>query len=66
MGARFGSRPDEVMFVSSNGWDAAAAAAYGFRTVWANRAEEPVDRLPAAPSRVLPDLRSLPVLVKDL
>jgi 2-haloacid dehalogenase len=66
VGARFDCTPDQVMFVSSNGWDAAASAAYGFRTVWANRAEEPVDRLPAVPSRILTDLRPLPVLVKDL
>lgn len=66
VGARFGCTPDEVMFVSSNGWDAAAAAAYGFRTVWANRLDEPVDRLPAVPTRILSDLRPLPVLVKEL
>ena len=42
-------RRDEVLFVSSNGWDAAGAAHYGFRTVWVNRAGEPVDRLPARP-----------------
>ncbi|ABV94433.1 (S)-2-haloacid dehalogenase [Dinoroseobacter shibae DFL 12 = DSM 16493] len=66
VGARFGCSPEQVMFVSSNGWDAAAAAAYGFRAVWANRAEEPVDRLPAVPDRIVADLRPLPVLVKEL
>lgn len=65
VGARFGCAPEEVLFVSSNGWDAASAAAYGFRTVWANRASEPVDRLPATPDRILADLRPLPVLVKE-
>ena len=25
---RFGTTPDQVLFVSSNGWDAAAAAAF--------------------------------------
>ncbi|WP_424976065.1 haloacid dehalogenase type II [Dinoroseobacter sp. S124A] len=65
VGARFNCAPEEVLFVSSNGWDAASAAAYGFRTAWANRASEPVDRLPATPDRVLADLRPLPVLVKE-
>ncbi|MEM1077675.1 MAG: haloacid dehalogenase type II [Pseudomonadota bacterium] len=65
VGARFHCAPNEVLFVSSNGWDAASAAAYGFRTVWANRASEPIDRLPAAPDRVLADLRPLPVLLKE-
>ena len=37
VGARFGCRPAEVLFVSSNGWDAAAGAGYGFHTVWVNR-----------------------------
>ncbi len=60
VGARFGTRPDEVLFVSANGWDAAAATGYGFGTVWVNRMGLPVDRLPWHPHRQLPDLSSLP------
>jgi len=63
VGARFGTDPAEVLFVSSNGWDAAGAAAYGFATVWVNRAGEPEDRLMARPAHVLPDLSSLPELL---
>ncbi len=63
VGQRFGCAPGEVLFVSSNGWDACAAAAYGFGTVWVNRAGDPLDRLPAAPDRQLPDLSGLPDLV---
>ena len=66
VGTRFGTTPDEVMFVSSNGWDAASAAGYGFRTVWVNRAGEPVDRLPARPTRVLSDLSTIPEELKTL
>ena len=66
VGTRFGAAPDEVMFVSSNGWDAASAAGYGFRTVWVNRAGEPMDRLPARPTRVLADLSTIPEEVKTL
>lgn len=62
VGARFGVAPDEVLFVSSNGWDAAAGAAYGFRTAWVNRAGEPVDRLPGRPHHVLSDLAGIPAL----
>ncbi len=62
VGARFGCAPREVLFVSSNGWDAAAAADYGFVTAWANRAAEPLERLPAAPAHVLRDLSGLPDL----
>lgn len=59
VGQRFGRARDEVLFVSSNGWDAAAAAGYGFDTVWVNRAGSPVDRLPARPNRTLEDLTGI-------
>ncbi|MCX7645280.1 MAG: haloacid dehalogenase type II [Rhodobacteraceae bacterium] len=62
VGARFGTAPEEVLFVSANGWDAAAGAHYGFVTAWVNRAGEPPDRLPARPHHVLPDLSGLPDL----
>ena len=60
VGERFVCRPGEVLFVSSNGWDAAAAACYGFRTAWVNRSGDPVDRLPWVPDNILPDLTTIP------
>jgi 2-haloacid dehalogenase len=60
VGARFGGTPDDVLFVSSNGWDAAGAAGYGFQTAWVNRAHEPVDRLYATPHHILSDLTTIP------
>ncbi len=66
VGARFGATPDQVLFVSSNGWDAAAAAAFGFQTVWVNRASEPIDRLTAKPAHVLDDLSGIPALAARL
>ena len=66
VGARFGIAAGEVLFVSSNGWDAAAAAGYGFRTAWVNRAGDPVERLPARPDRILPDLSPIPGLAAEL
>lgn len=62
VGARFGCAKTDVLFVSSNGWDAAAAAHYGFRTAWVNRAGDPVDRLPATPDTILTDLTGIPAL----
>jgi 2-haloacid dehalogenase len=61
----FGVPPGAVLFVSSNGWDAAAGAGYGFDTVWVNRAGEPMDRLPWKPRRVLPDLTRIPELAAE-
>ncbi len=63
VGARFGVAPEAVLFVSSNGWDAAGASAYGFQTLWVNRAGEPMDRLPGTPQHVASDLTGLVDLV---
>ena len=60
---RLGILPGQTLFVSSNGWDVASAAAYGFRTLWVNRAGAPRDRLPVYPDRQAPDLTTLPDLV---
>lgn len=62
VGQRFGCAKDEVLFVSSNGWDAAGATGYGFGTAWVNRAGEPVDRLPWTPQHILSDLTGIPDL----
>ncbi|MFD0911745.1 haloacid dehalogenase type II [Ruegeria arenilitoris] len=59
---RFGCERSNVLFVSSNGWDAAGASGYGFVTAWVNRAGEPMDRLPWTPAHVLSDLTLIPEL----
>ncbi|WP_187429430.1 (S)-2-haloacid dehalogenase [Roseobacter fucihabitans] len=59
---RFGCAKSEVLFVSSNGWDAACATGYGFTSAWVNRAGDPVDRLPWRPAHILPDLTGIPEL----
>ncbi|MGH1368248.1 MAG: haloacid dehalogenase type II [Maritimibacter sp.] len=60
---RFGGERSDVLFVSSNGWDAAGAARFGFTTVWVNRASTPMDRLGHPPTHVLADLTALPDLI---
>ena len=62
VGQRFACATSEVLFVSSNGWDAAAATGFGFTTAWVNRAGEPMDRLPWQPAHVLQDLNGIPEL----
>lgn len=66
VGKQFGCAPEQVLFVSSNGWDAAGASGYGFQTVWVNRAGDPVDRLPWRPHHILSDLSPLPELCASL
>lgn len=63
VGQQFATARREVLFVSSNGWDAAFATAYGFRTLWVNRKGEPVDRLPFRPERIAGTLDGLADLV---
>jgi 2-haloacid dehalogenase len=60
---RFGARPDEILFLSSNGWDAHGAKQFGFRVFWVNRFGQPPERLPGTPDRVLTDLSPLPDLI---
>ena len=62
VGTHFGCDKNEVLFVSSNGWDAAAATGFGFTTAWVNRSGEPMDRLPWTPAHVLSDLTGIPKL----
>ena len=63
VGQRFGCAKDEVLFISSNGWDAAGATGYGFTTAWVNRSVEPMDRMPWKPKHVLRDLIDIPKIV---
>jgi 2-haloacid dehalogenase len=56
---RFRCAPEGVSFQSSNRWDIAGAKAFGFRTVWVNRAGAPDEYPDLAPDRVLKDLSTL-------
>ena len=46
-------------FVSSNGWDAAGAKAFGLRAFWVNRGGAPIERLGVRPDAVVADLSEL-------
>jgi 2-haloacid dehalogenase len=54
---------EEIGFVSSNGWDAAGAKAFGFTTFWINRATAPIEELGVTPDRLLKSLAELPALL---
>ncbi len=43
----FGAEPDEIAFVSANGWDCAGGAAFGFRVIHVNRFRQADERLGA-------------------
>jgi 2-haloacid dehalogenase len=46
----FGCEPREMLFVSSNGWDACGATWFGFTTFWINRTSGPLERLGVTPT----------------
>lgn len=56
---RLGLAPDEITFVSANGFDVAGGGHFGFRSVWIDRTGQTPERLPAAPHRVLASLAEL-------
>jgi 2-haloacid dehalogenase len=53
----------QVSFQSSNAWDAAAAATFGFRVAWVNRFGQAEERLPDRPDVQLRTLSELPAVV---
>lgn len=63
---RFAEPADRIAFVSSNGWDVAGAASFGYRTLWVNRTNSPAERLPGCPSAELDGLAALPELLSGL
>jgi 2-haloacid dehalogenase len=58
-----GVAPEQISFQSSNAWDAAGAASFGFKVAWINRFGQRRERLPDAPHAELHTLAELPSLV---
>ncbi len=55
--------PDQICFLSSNGWDAYAAKAFGFRAVWCNRFNQSPERIPETPDGQIVTLAALSDIV---
>ena len=60
---RLGITASQVCFVSTNGWDAQAAAFFGFQTVWLNRFGMREEQLPGRLSATIRGLDELPPLL---
>jgi len=54
---------ERMCFMSSNAWDAWAAANFGFQVVWVNRFNQPPERLPGTLRETIQDLNALPALL---
>jgi hypothetical protein len=61
--ARFACAPREIVFVSSNPWDAWGAAHFGFRVAWCNRHGHPPEALTPRPAAQLRGLDELAAFV---
>lgn len=60
---RLGLDANEICFVSSNGWDAYSAKAFGFHVVWCNRSGQTPERIPETPDAEIRTLSDLPEIV---
>lgn len=49
---RLGTPRENIVFVSSNCWDAIGAKSFGFTVYWINRTGAPVDRLGLRPDKI--------------
>ncbi len=56
----YGVAPSDIVFVTSNGWDATGGAAFGFRVAWCNRLGNPPETYGPPPTWTLPTLDALP------
>ena len=54
-----GINRDEVLFMSSNGWDISGAKNFGFHTAWINRNNLPTDELNLTPDNIYSDLTGI-------
>jgi 2-haloacid dehalogenase len=62
---RLGLATGDIAFLSSNSWDVAGAAAFGFCAVWINRFSQQRERLPFGPAVELKSLAVLPDLLES-
>ncbi len=61
--SRLDGAADCICFISSNGWDAYSAKAFGLRVVWCNRQGQAPERIPETPDAQIATLAELPEIV---
>jgi len=60
---RFKTAPENVIFVTSNGWDATGAATFGMAVAWCNRFALPAETFGPPPRWTIDTLQALPGIV---
>ncbi|MEN3276968.1 MAG: 2-haloacid dehalogenase [Massilia sp.] len=56
---RMGCKREEILFISSNAWDASGAAHFGFPVCWIDRQGAVFDELGVRPTHTVPDLGAM-------
>ena len=54
---------ENVLFFSSNAWDMHAASNYGFKTIWVNRFNAKLERLPGKPNDIVNSLDKIDEII---
>jgi len=54
---------ENILFFSSNAWDMHAASNYGFKTIWVNRFNGKLERLPGKPIEIVNSLEKIDEIV---
>ncbi len=60
-----GFSPEEICLVSSNRWDVAGAVAFGLRSIWINRFDNPSEYVELGPEAVVTSLKEVPRLLNS-
>lgn len=56
---KMGIKKEQVLFFSSNAWDMHAASNYGFNTIWVNRFNAKLERLPGKPLKIVNSIEKI-------
>ena len=62
---KMGVKNEKVLFFSSNAWDMHAASNYGFKTIWVNRFQGKLEKLPGKPYKIISSLEHIEKILKN-
>ena len=63
--SKMGVKKENVLFFSSNAWDMHAASNYGFKTIWVNRFQGKLEKLPGQPDQIINSLEQIEKIFKN-
>ena len=63
--SKMGVKKENVLFFSSNAWDMHAASNYGFKTIWVNRFQGKLEKLPGKPDQIINSLEQIEKILKN-